>query len=80
MLDWALQLSAVLTYLHGQKPQPVVFRDLKPSNIILDPNNRIHLIDFGIAKAFKGGDRGTTIGTEGYSPPGAVPRRSGPAG
>ena len=80
VLDWALQLSAVLTYLHGQKPQPVVFRDLKPSNIILDPNNRIHLIDFGIAKAFKGGDRGTTIGTEGYSPPEQYRGEAGPPG
>ena len=80
VLDWALQLCGVLTYLHGQKPQPVVFRDLKPSNIILDPNNRIHLIDFGIAKAFKGGDRGTTIGTEGYSPPEQYRGEAGPPG
>ncbi|MCL4869355.1 MAG: serine/threonine-protein kinase [Anaerolineae bacterium] len=69
VIDWALQLSDVLIYLHGQKPQPIVFRDLKPSNIMLDPFGRITLIDFGIAKIFEGGEKGTMVGTEGYSPP-----------
>lgn len=67
--DWALQITEVLSFLHAQKPQPVVFRDLKPSNIILAPNGRIHLIDFGIAKVFETGEKGTMVGTEGYSPP-----------
>lgn len=69
VLDWAIQVSDVLVYLHDQKP-PIVFRDLKPSNIMLrKQNNRIALIDFGIAKAFEAGQKGTMIGTEGYSPP-----------
>ncbi len=69
-LDWALQVCEALAYLHSQKPQPIIFRDLKPSNIMLDQDNRIRLIDFGIAKTFEADqDRGTMIGTEGYTPP-----------
>ena len=69
-LDWALQVCEALVHLHSQKPQPIVFRDLKPSNIMLDLENHIRLIDFGIAKLFEADqDRGTMIGTEGYTPP-----------
>ncbi len=69
-LDWALQVCDALAYLHSQKPQPIVFRDLKPSNIMLDTYNHIRLIDFGIAKLFEAGeDKGTMIGTAGYTPP-----------
>jgi serine/threonine protein kinase len=69
-LDWALQVCDALAYLHSQKPQPVIFRDLKPSNIMLDPYNHIRLIDFGIAKLFEASeDKGTMIGTAGYTPP-----------
>ncbi|HET6446429.1 MAG TPA: serine/threonine-protein kinase [candidate division Zixibacteria bacterium] len=69
ILDWAIQLCDVLAYLHGHEPVPVMFRDLKPSNIMVDPRGRIRLIDFNIAKSFQGDKKGTTIGTEGYSPP-----------
>jgi serine/threonine protein kinase len=69
-IDWALQICEALAFLHSQKPQPIVFRDLKPSNIMLDSYNRIRLIDFGIAKIFEANeDRGTMIGTAGYTPP-----------
>lgn len=68
VLDWAIQVCEVLVYLHNQTP-PIVFRDLKPSNIMLRDDNKIALIDFGIAKAFEAGQKGTMIGTEGYSPP-----------
>jgi eukaryotic-like serine/threonine-protein kinase len=79
-LDWALQLCAALTYLHTQKPQPIVFRDMKPSNVMLDQFNRIRLIDFGIAKNFEAGNKGTMIGTEGYSPPEQYRGEATPAG
>lgn len=79
-LDWCLQLCDALTYLHQQKPQPIVFRDLKPSNIMLDQFKRIRLIDFGIAKLFEGGNKGTMIGTEGYSPPEQYRGEATPAG
>jgi len=50
--DWASQLYDIFEYLHRQSP-PVIYRDLKPHNIIKDPEGRIHLIDFGIARLFK---------------------------
>jgi len=60
----------VLAYLHNRTPEPIVFRDLKPSNVMVTPDERIVLIDFGIARNLNRGDRkGTMIGTEGYSPP-----------
>lgn len=68
VLDWAIQVCDVLIYLHSRTPA-IVFRDLKPSNIMLRGGNKIALIDFGIAKAFESGQKGTMIGTEGYSPP-----------
>jgi serine/threonine protein kinase/ribosomal protein L37AE/L43A len=49
LLPWMRQLCEVLTYLHSQQP-PVIHRDLKPDNILLNEDDRIMLIDFGIAK------------------------------
>jgi serine/threonine protein kinase len=69
VLEWAIQLCNVLHYLHNHRPKPVIFRDIKPSNIMLDRHGRIRLIDFNIAKLFHTGLKGTMIGTEGYSPP-----------
>jgi serine/threonine-protein kinase len=70
VLDWAYQICDVLAYLHTQQP-PVIFRDLKPSNVMLTPQNRIKLIDFGIARVFKPGKAKDTqaFGTMGYSAP-----------
>ncbi|MBO9341176.1 MAG: serine/threonine-protein kinase [Roseiflexus sp.] len=65
---WAVQLCEVLAYLHRQKPEPIVFRDMKPSNVMVTSDDRIVLIDFGIARSLVR-TRGTVIGTEGYSPP-----------
>ncbi|HPH97243.1 MAG TPA: serine/threonine-protein kinase [Anaerolineaceae bacterium] len=69
VIEWAIQLCDVLQYLHTHKPEPIIFRDMKPSNVMVNQYNQIILIDFGIAKAFKFGQKGTMIGTEGYSPP-----------
>jgi outer membrane protein assembly factor BamB/tRNA A-37 threonylcarbamoyl transferase component Bud32 len=68
ILAWALQLCDVLSFLHSHTP-PIIFRDMKPSNIMLDKHGQVRLIDFGIAKNFQPGQKGTMIGTEGYSPP-----------
>jgi len=68
-LSWALELCDVLIFLHGHKPDPIIFRDMKPSNVMINQHNRIMLVDFGIAKPFQSGQKGTMIGTEGYSPP-----------
>jgi eukaryotic-like serine/threonine-protein kinase len=55
--------------LHEHQPEPIVFRDLKPSNIMLRADGDIVLIEFGIARTFQPMQRGTMIGTEGYAPP-----------
>ena len=67
VLTWALQICGVLEYLHGQTP-PVIFRDLKPANIMLRLNGDISLIDFGIAKLCNPHQQGPLGGTPGYDP------------
>ncbi len=69
VLGWAIELCEVLQFLHGHKPDPIIFRDMKPSNVMLNQSQHIVLVDFGIAKTFQAGQKGTMIGTEGYSPP-----------
>jgi serine/threonine protein kinase len=69
VLRWAIELCDVLSYLHDHKPDPIIFRDMKPSNVMITPQDHVVLVDFGIAKPFQTGKRGTMIGTEGYSPP-----------
>lgn len=69
LIDWSDQILDVLSYLHEHQPEPIVFRDLKPSNIMLRSDGSISLIDFGIARTFQPLQRGTMIGTEGYAPP-----------
>ncbi|MDQ7825950.1 MAG: serine/threonine-protein kinase [Candidatus Eremiobacteraeota bacterium] len=69
---WALQLASILEYLHNHKPEPVIFRDLKPSNIMLSSATyMIMLVDFGIARYFTPGKLRDTqfLGTPGFSPP-----------
>ncbi len=69
VIGWAIEICDVLEYLHGHKPEPIIFRDLKPSNIMINHQGHVVLVDFGIAKTFQTGQKGTMIGTEGYSPP-----------
>ena len=69
--EWAVQVADVLAYLHGL-PTTIVYRDLKPSNIMLDGNTgRVMLIDFGIARSINQvQEKGVTaVGTMGYAPP-----------
>src|SRR6266567_2520945 len=70
VLDIGLQLCTVLDYLHSQNP-PIVFRDLKPANIMRTPAGQLYLIDFGIARYFKPGQAKDTIalGSLGYAAP-----------
>jgi serine/threonine protein kinase len=69
-IDVGLQLCEVLQYLHQLKP-PIIFRDVKPANIMRTPGGRIYLIDFGIARRFKPGQaRDTTpLGSPGFAAP-----------
>lgn len=69
VLSWGIELCDVLAYLHAHKPDPIIFRDMKPSNVMINHNGDVILVDFGIAKTFQTGVKGTMIGTEGYSPP-----------
>jgi hypothetical protein len=68
VLAWADQILDVLSYLHSL-PQPLIFRDLKPANVMLTPDGQIRVIDFGIARLFTRKSTGTAIGTPGYAPP-----------
>jgi serine/threonine protein kinase len=65
---WARQLLDVLQFLHAQNP-PIIYRDLKPGNIMIDHHGRAMLVDFGIARFLPPGGRGTQIGSVGYAPP-----------
>jgi serine/threonine protein kinase len=68
--EWGIQVADVLHYLHT-RPQPIIYRDLKPANLMVDSNNnRIMLIDFGIARWVNKKEKGVTaVGTMGYAPP-----------
>lgn len=69
-LNIASQLTAVLSFLHSHHP-PIIFRDLKPANIMLTPRGVVKLIDFGIARFFQQGKKSDTraLGTPGYAAP-----------
>jgi len=68
--DLSRQLCSILDYLHSFNP-PIVYRDLKPANIMIKPNNKVVLIDFGIARIYKESQEGDTmiLGSKGYIAP-----------
>lgn len=70
VVKWGIQLCDVLGYLHSQSP-PIIYRDMKPANVMLKSNNRVTLIDFGTAREFKGRNVADTVclGTIGYAAP-----------
>lgn len=69
-ISWAKQLCDVLYYLHTRK-RPIIYRDMKPANVMLKPDGEISLIDFGTARVFKTGNSEDTtcLGTPGYAAP-----------
>jgi serine/threonine protein kinase len=66
VLQWADRVFDVLEYMHSAG---LIYRDMKPSNIMLDRDGQVKIIDFGIAKLLQPGQRNTMVGTPGYSPP-----------
>ena len=68
---WAIDICDVLDYIHSQEPEPIIYRDLKPANLMIDARtNRVMLVDFGIARHVAPTQKGVTaIGTMGYAPP-----------
>lgn len=70
VIEWAKQLIGALDYLHSMNP-PIIYRDMKPSNIMLKPDGTVKLIDFGTAKEYKTENIADTIalGTRGYAAP-----------
>lgn len=69
-LHIAYELAGIMRYLHGRR-KPVIYRDLKPSNIVMKPDGHICLIDFGAARFYEAGDASDTLnlGTLGFAAP-----------
>ena len=70
VIEWGIQLAGALDYLHNMNP-PVIYRDMKPSNVMIKPEGGVKLIDFGTAKEYivENNADTTALGTRGYAAP-----------
>lgn len=70
VIEWAKQICDVLGYLHSRQPA-IIYRDMKPSNVMLKPDGNIMIIDFGTAREYKSASIEDTkcLGTQGYAAP-----------
>jgi len=69
VVEWAIPICDALTYLHSQRPELLILRDLKPNNVMVEHNGKVRLVDFGIVEPYRPGQELPLIGTKGYSPP-----------
>jgi tetratricopeptide (TPR) repeat protein/predicted Ser/Thr protein kinase len=69
VVKWMIQACDILIFLHGKIPTPMIFRDMKPANLMINQEGKVYLIDFGILESYQAGIVQKLIGTEGYSPP-----------
>jgi serine/threonine protein kinase len=69
VIGWAVQICDALAYLHGQKPHPLIFRDMKPSSVMIDRRGQVHLTDFNLMEPCRAGREQALFGTVGYTPP-----------
>ncbi|MBM3323528.1 hypothetical protein FJY69_08645, partial [candidate division WOR-3 bacterium] len=79
-LIWADQVLDALEYLHGQRPNPIVHRDIKPANIVLTPQGKAKLVDFGLVKLYDPGKPGTATVIQGMGTPEYTPLEQYPGG
>ena len=70
VIGWGVQLCDAMSYLHHQ-PSPIIYRDMKPSNVIMKPDGSLRIIDFGVARVFQPDKTNDTValGTKGFAPP-----------
>lgn len=70
VIEWGMQICEAFEYLHTRKP-PIIYRDMKPANVMLRPDGNIKIIDFGIAREYKEQNSSDTVnlGTKGYAAP-----------
>src|SRR5205823_1130067 len=70
VVGWALEILSILSALHQHDP-PVIYRNLKPANVVLDPTGTLRLLDFGLVRYATPGKRWDTapVGAPGYAPP-----------
>ncbi len=73
VLGWAMQIMDALEYLHGQRPYPVLHRDIKPQNIILTPGGELYLVDFGLVKLLDPNNPQTMTALRGMGTPEYAP-------
>jgi len=71
VVQWAKEICEALIYLHSLRPNPIIYRDMKPSNVMITKDNKVKIIDFGIAREYKNHAESDTtyIGTRGYAAP-----------